>query len=419
MQACLYSGNADLSAFRNLFPGMGPGELPLAGKSICRHMVDLCGRLKVSDVLLADRELNPELAGELGDGSYWSLRLTFLNCEYCASLNSLLELRKRCLGGDDDVLIIWGMVLPDIREEEELFRDLRETDPDRDAEPGVYLFREGRCWRCSCPLFRCSDLKSYFEINFRLLQQTGVYSLPGYSSQRGFGIGRSVSILPKCDIREPVLILDDAFIARGAVMNNGAVVGRNSVIDENTEISHSIVFDNTYVGRSMVIRDKIVCGRRVLDPRSNSYVDLDDSFLADEFPSKLSGFLFMPAEHLFALFLAVAELPVYLAVLAGWKFFRGMPFPRLLRRIYPKFWRAAFGHVQLVRFGSKQEYIFRYADLWWPAEKSEYEKNMADVYYYHHRTFRRVVAVALVSQLKRLPAWREPESGAEKREPES
>ena len=89
-----------------------------------------------------------------------------------------------------------------------------------------------------------------------------------------------------------------------------------------------------------------------------------------------------------------------------------MPFPVSLRRNYPKYWKVIFGRTQLVRFGSRQDdYVFRYSDLWWPADKSKYEKNMGDVFYYHHRSFFLMVQVAVVSQLKLLLSIHDPFAG--------
>lgn len=404
MQACLYPGNADLSKIREFFPDLGPGELPVAGKPLCRHLVDLCGTLKVSEVFLLDRFLNPRLADDLGSGAYWSLQLHYLNSERISSLRQLLQIRKKFTEKDEDALLIWGLFLPDIRNTEELFRPLDETDPDReDPEPGVYLYKAGKYYRSGVPILKCDTLKRYFDINFHLLQNPGVYSLPGYSSQHGYGVGRNVAIMPRSDVQTPVLIQDNVLISRGVSIKDGAIIGQFAVIDENTKISRSIIMNNTYIGRSMVIREKIVNGRRVLDPESDSYVDLDDAFLADDFNTQSNGRLFFSfMEKLFALFLAIFELPVFLLVVLFWKFLKDMPFPAFFRTVYPKIWRAASGELQLVRFGSGSNYVFRYSDLRWPAEASESERNMDDVYYYHHRNLLRMASVPLGSQLRRM-----------------
>ena len=135
MLAYLYPGNSELLKFREFFPDIGPGEMPLAGKPLCRHLMDLCGILKVSEVFLVDRFLNPELSENLGDGSYWSLRLHYLNTERCATLRELSGVRKKFHRKEEETLIVWGLVFPNIQTAEELFKNLCETDPDRE-NPG-------------------------------------------------------------------------------------------------------------------------------------------------------------------------------------------------------------------------------------------------------------------------------------------
>ena len=430
MRAYLYPGNADFSKIREFFPDLGPGEMPVAGKPLCRHLVDLCGTLKVSEVFVADRLLNPKLATDLGNGDYWSFRLHYINSKPLTSLNQLLDVRsgfsaeseeeqgkqapEQAAQDEDDALLFWGLFLPDIQTAEELFLRLEEAEPDREEpETGVYLRRDGKFFRCDVPLLKCDSLKNYFDINFRLLQNSGVYSLPSYSLQHNYGIGRNVAILPRSDVKTPVLILNDVLISRGVTVADGAIIGQFVVIDENTSIRHSIVLNNTYIGRNMVIRDKIVTGRRVLDPQSGSYVDLDDSFLADDFSMQgTKNLLYMYTEMLFALFLAVAELPVYLLVMIFRKWTGNIPFPKFLRTIYPRFWLAAIGRLQLVRFGNGDNYVFRYSDLWWPSEKSEYEKNMGDVFYYHHRNLARLAAVPLGSQIRRMLTMHDPDDAS-------
>ena len=75
MKACFYIGPGINEWFREFFPGKNPGELQIAGKSWCRHMVDQCSSLKITDVYIADCYYQDELLNRLGDGNYWSLQL--------------------------------------------------------------------------------------------------------------------------------------------------------------------------------------------------------------------------------------------------------------------------------------------------------------------------------------------------------
>ena len=78
MHACIYTGRRNNSWCREMFPDLSPAELPLAGKCGCLYAVDLCSRLKVTDLLIADCYFSAELAIKLGDGSYWSMNLRYM-----------------------------------------------------------------------------------------------------------------------------------------------------------------------------------------------------------------------------------------------------------------------------------------------------------------------------------------------------
>ena len=167
MRAYLYPGNTEFAKIREFFPDLGPGEMPVAGKPLCRHLVDLCGTLKASEVFVIDRFLNPKLAESLGNGAYWSFRLHYLNSEPLGSLDQLMRIREKIPAQsekekekktprpasepeteekEEDALLFWGLFLPDIQKEEELFLRLEEiTEPDlAEPETGVYLRRGGK-----------------------------------------------------------------------------------------------------------------------------------------------------------------------------------------------------------------------------------------------------------------------------------
>ena len=91
MKACFYIGPGGNEWFGKFFPGRSPGELSIAGKSWCRHMVDQCSRLKITDIYIADCNYRDELLERLGDGDYWSLQRHYLPTDPCTSAEQLLE----------------------------------------------------------------------------------------------------------------------------------------------------------------------------------------------------------------------------------------------------------------------------------------------------------------------------------------
>ena len=144
----------------SFFPYKSPGELPIAGKSWCRHMVDQCSRLGVSDIHIADCYMYEDLTGRMGNGDYWCLKLHYLAIKPCSRPEEFLAQYGKDIPVDDDLLILWGQVLPDIADMAQLFSELREVGAEPEVLPdGIYLLRGGKLYECVCPLLRMRTLQ--------------------------------------------------------------------------------------------------------------------------------------------------------------------------------------------------------------------------------------------------------------------
>ena len=206
MRTCLCIGPTRDEWVREYFPGKSPGELPLVGKSWVRHAVDLASQLGATDVYVADCFFREELPERLGDGQFWSLQLHYLPSTPCGRPDELLRQQSE-IATDDDLLIFWGLTLPDLPDIRGLLTHLRPADDSPDALPdGIWLLRQGKLYQCECPLFRIDSLRAFFDLNFRLLERPGIYNLPGYSSSNGCSIGMDVVIMLDCELEEPVLL---------------------------------------------------------------------------------------------------------------------------------------------------------------------------------------------------------------------
>ncbi len=286
MQVCIYSYIKENHWCRELFPNWHPLELPLAGKSIWAHLLGFCTLLKaigVSDILVSDCEDRDEMMRRLGDGNYWSLNFEYQRGGRFSSLGQLLEFYKESFKADD-VMIVFGDVLPVVNDRSELLDKLTPIeDPMLAQDDGIYLYVNECLFKWECPLYKIDTLKNFFDANLRMLSQPGLHVLPGYSLKKEYSIGRNVRIRSGCEIEAPVVLGDNVCLERGVTAHNGVVVGADVMIDEKTELSHSVIFDHSYIGRSLSIRNKIVSGKRIIDPELNAFVDLDDAFLAGDF----------------------------------------------------------------------------------------------------------------------------------------
>lgn len=408
MHASLYIGPRNNEWVRELFPGRSPGELPILGESWCRHAVALCSQLKIDRVSIADVFFYPELAAHLGDGSYWDLRIDYLCSKPAASPRELLESHRGAIP-EDDLLIFWGQVLPDVPEPDRLLKEPQPVgDIPADGLPdGIYLLREGRLLRCSCPLHRMDSVRAYCDLNFRLLREPGLYTIPGYSpAHDGIFFGQNLATMPNVRI-EPITVLRrNCYLGFSVQLNGDVIIADDVLIDDYTEVKHSIILGNTYIGRHMHIENKICAGNRVIDMGSGAFVDLNDTSLVDKAKVKhLNAFTVI--ETLTAMALSVLLLPWYLAarLLPPLK---KLPFLRYVRRIYPSCVRVFIGRASLVRIGlGDSNYAFRYSDQWLQPY-GEHKKELGDIYFHQHRTVRLMLGVVARSLLLRFFLFAEP-----------
>ena len=401
MKALLYPWVPKNFWSREIFPDLSPSELSVVGKSWCWCAVDCCSVLKVSEVLIADCNFSRNLEDKLGTGSYWSLRLSYVNGEADRSVPELLE-AYRDFAGDDDVLIVRGLILPDVKSPEEVFASLRPVEAPRESSgTGAWVRRGGRFYEAGCPTLSLDTLRNWFEVNFHLLNEPGINVLPGYSGEKGISIGTNVVIMSAGKIGAPVVLQDNVRLDWGVSIRNGAIVGRNVLVEKNAMIEHSIVLGNTYIGSNMSFVSKIVDGSRVIDPLSGNYVDVEDDSLVRELKSKRLTRRGC-TDMLVGLLLAVSQLPLYLLSRPFRRLLAKEPFFQFFFDVYPKYWSAAAGRCQLVRRsrGSKN-YVFRYSDLW-PLRDAEESKAVDDEFFIHNWSLRLVLAVCFGSLIKRM-----------------
>ncbi|MBQ7208813.1 MAG: hypothetical protein IJS01_13525 [Lentisphaeria bacterium] len=311
MNACFYIGPEDNEWCLKYFPRRSPGELPIAGKSWVRHAVDQCSCLEaLSDIFIVDCYRRDELAARLGQGGYWSLRLHLPETRPCGSIRQLLEAHPEIPA--DDLMIVWGLVMPDVPDIRQIFSELREVESMPEPQPpGIWLLRGGKLYECLCPLMRIDSLRAYFDLNFRLLEKPGIYNLPGYSNKEGCVFGTNVIILPGGKLEKPVLLSDHVRLERGVELNRQVIAGKYVLINENAVLEHSVIMDFTYIGKFMFFKDKIIDGSRVIDVPTGEFVELEDEFLtASSRPREVSRFSI--TEFILAVFIAVAGAPLYL-----------------------------------------------------------------------------------------------------------
>lgn len=400
MRACFHIEPESCQWVGKFFPGKNAGELPVAGKSLCRHIMDQCSSLKICDIYIAPCYYKDDFLCQIGRGNYWSLKLHFLPAEHTMSPKQIMQRHSEVIFAEG-LLFFLGMTLPDVPKIEDILSSMREVEQLPDHLPdGIWLMKDGKLFECTAPQFRIRSLRDYFDLNFRLLEKPGIYNLPGYSNSEGCVFGMDVLIMSECELEKPVLIQDHVRLGRRVTLSKKVIVGKDVMISDDSRLEHSIVFDHTYIGKHMSFCDMIIDENRVIDVSSESMVELEDEFLTASSLRESVG-RFRTTEFIIALLILILGSPLYLLARPFRKALKNNGFFSYFLRIYPICWQVLKGKANLVRAGQYDEnYAFRYSDMWL-VHQEEDQKVMDDIFFYHNRSVMMILRVVIISLLKR------------------
>jgi len=124
------------------------------------------------------------------------------------------------------------------------------------------------------------DVAHYYRLNMDIVRgEMSRYLSSGYSSSDGASIGYNVITPPSVTLTPPLAIGNDCRIGALSSIGPGAVISDHVIIDRQCELSDCLILSDTYVGRNLEIKGKIVAGNRIIDPEDGTFLDVEDPWL--------------------------------------------------------------------------------------------------------------------------------------------
>ena len=311
---------------------------PVGGKPLVETWLEWAARLGARDVRIVLGEGADEVEGFCGDGSRWGLRVTY---GFLKNMHDpAAYLRRSPTQWAEGLLYIAGPVFP-----------RRLNDPAPEGEPNQRLPATDRAWfvpgktagGTNCFLSEdanainafiagrhppaspdwadldveplvLDNIRAYYDLNLRLVRgEISRYVRPGFGGGDGACIGSNVVVPPSVELRPPLIIGNNCRIHPMAVIGPDVVIGNGVIIDRQTEISGSVIMDDTYLGPRLEIRDRVVAGARLIDPTDGTVVDIADPWLLAPLnaPIRASDFLRAAGGWLTAVALTVVMAPFF------------------------------------------------------------------------------------------------------------
>jgi hypothetical protein len=266
----------------DVLPGTSPAELPVAGRRFIDYELEAARRFDIVLIEVLDWLYSDTLRNEYSDLTRTGCALFYNRGEgpQPKGLNALKGYPSPLTQNmPDNLIVLWGLCLPchmpGYSRLEPLPPEECETTP-----PGIYRWVSGKWMRVLPQGFVARDVRSWFTLNMGVLNDPGEFTLPGYSAEKGVYLGRSVVLEHGTDVKAPVLLQDNSWCARNVRIDGNVIVGCRSYVGEGARLERTVVCDDTYIGPGLELTGKIVAGRRIIDPSSGVWTDIEDPGVA-------------------------------------------------------------------------------------------------------------------------------------------
>jgi hypothetical protein len=261
------------------------------------YWFELCDSLGIQDVCVVMSDFAAEVEAYAGDGARWGLKISYgFEKEDAAPTAYLRRSPEQWNGG---LLHIRGPLFPARTEAysqegaaEKLCGGFIAGDGSRlvvaRTEAAVAAYLNGETpdplsAACGIEPVALASTADFFAINQRMVGGEALrYLTSGYQvTADNCHIGMNTIIPPTAKIQPPVIIGDNCRIGDLANVGPGAVIGNHVVIDHNTTLEKCVILDNSYVGKSMEIQGKVICGNHLYDVECGLVMNLEEPWLLD------------------------------------------------------------------------------------------------------------------------------------------
>ena len=277
----------DLEWVQEVLPGTSPAELPVAGRRIIDYAVEQAQRFGVMFTEILDWHFSQTLADYFADMTRTGFPVFYMKGEGSVP-RGLAEIEgySSPLTSDimDGLVVVWGVALSTHKASDVTLEPVSEAER-VDTPAGVYRRESGKWMKIVPHGLVVRNVKAWYAINFAVLHSPECFTLPGYSSEDGVHLGRNVVLEHGTSVKPPVLLQDNTWFARNVVLDGEVIVESGSFVSEGARLCRTVVCRDTFIGPGLDFNGKIVAGRRVIDPDSGTWVDLEEPGLARRIPA--------------------------------------------------------------------------------------------------------------------------------------
>ena len=271
---------------QDIMPGTSPAELPVAGKRIIDYSIERAQKIGVSFIEILDWHFSQQLADDFADMTRTGFPVFYVKGKgdvprglrdiegYSSPLTNNIM---------DGLVVVWGIGLSTHDPTSVTLSPISDEEC-AETPAGLYKREGGRWMRVTPHGLVVRGVKVWHELNLAVLRSPEDFTMPGYSSERDVHIGRNVVLEHGTSVKPPVLLNDNAWLARNVILEGEVIVDSGSYVSEGAKLHKTVVCRDTFIGNGLDLDGKIVVGRRIIDAETGTWVDVDEPGLARSIP---------------------------------------------------------------------------------------------------------------------------------------
>ena len=274
---------------QEVLSGISPAELPVAGRRAIDYAIERAQKFDVMFTEILDWCFSQRLADDFADMTRTGVPVFYMKGEGPTprGLRDLEGYSSPLTGNmTDGLVVVWGLAISMHTAGDVSLEPVPEAEC-AETPAGIYRREGGRWMRVMPHGLVIRNVKAWHELNFIVLRHPSEFTVPGYSSERGVHIGRNVVIEHGTNVKPPVLLQDNTWVARNVKLDGEVIVDSGSYISEGARLRRTVVCRDTFIGQGLDLDGKIVVGRRVIDADTGTWVDLEEPGLARHIPAGL------------------------------------------------------------------------------------------------------------------------------------
>jgi len=274
---------------QEVLPGTSPAELPVAGRRAIDYAIECAQKFGVMFTEILDWHFSQGLLNDFSDMTRTGFPVFYMKGEgpapkglrdiegYSSPLTSNIM---------DGLVVVWGLVIS-LHAADDVSMEPVSDEECANTPAGMYRREGGRWMRIVPHGLVVRNIKAWHELNFVVLRHSADFTVPGYSSEHDVHIGRNVVMEFGTEVKSPVLLNDNTWLARNVRLDGDVIVETGSYVSEGARLRRTVVCRDTFIGKGLDLDGKIVVGRRVIDADTGTWVDLDEPGLARRIPPGL------------------------------------------------------------------------------------------------------------------------------------